>query len=201
MIKAVIFDLDGTLVDSEEVIVELFQRLFLEAGLTPPSPEAILKIKARGSAYIIASLLPEHLKGDAELERRLRERCAIISKSLLNKIKPTEGARETLEWLRKNNVKIGLVTNRGQSTNELLELIGFGRYFDVVITAYHSKNLKPHPEPILTALEKLGVDKSDAIYIGDSEVDYAAGEAVGIKTVLLNKEIKRLQDIRRWFDG
>ena len=199
--KAVIFDLDGTLADSKETIVEVFRRLFTEFGFPTPTGAEIRDVEAFGRARIIELILPREKRGDEELRARMLERCSVLARELLVKIKPVKGAAETLEWLKKRGVKIALATNRGSTTDELLRLLGLLDYFDVVVTAEHTKNPKPHPEALLLAVKKLGVKPEEALFVGDTAVDLAAGNAAGIKTVLLDKELKALSDIKWWLDG
>lgn len=198
--KAVIFDLDGTLVDSGDTIAELFQTLISEAGFRRPSKGEVRAVEARGRSATIEVLLPPERRGDEELKKRLGERCREISFVLLPKIKCMNGAKETLEWLRKRKVKTAIATNRGAPTTlRLLGLLGMDMLFDAIVASEHVKNCKPHPEPVLTALKLVGVRADEAIFVGDSEIDLQAGKAAGIKTILLNKEIQKLDELKRWF--
>jgi len=200
-IKAVIFDLDGTLADSKETIVELFQRLFTEFGFPTPTPARILEIEQFGRRRIIELILPEEKRGDGELRARMFERCGVLAREVLVKIKPAKGAGETLAWLKKRGVKVALATNRGSTTEDLLRLLGLRGYFDAVVTSEHVRDPKPHPESLLLALERLGAKPGEALFVGDSGVDLEAGRAAGIKTVLLDKELNELSELKRWFDG
>jgi len=186
-IKAVIFDLDGVIADSKETIYEVFQRLFDDFGFRVPSKKEIARFEAHGRARIIEELLPPGKREDAGLRRRMDERCAVIAGEVLVKIRPMGGAEDALRLLKKNKVKVALATNRGSTAPKLLGLLGLAGYFDAVVNAKQVKKLKPHPEPLLLALKRLGVGQEEAVFVGDSGVDLAAGRAAGIKTVLLTK--------------
>lgn len=188
MIRAVIFDLDGTLVDSNEVIIEVFQELFAEFGFPVPDAEAVRAIESAGRARIVEGLLPGEKRGDGELMARMDTRCSVLAREALVRIRPMGGAREILEFLRGRGMKVALATNRGSTTADLLGILGLAGFFEVVVTARHVANIKPHPEPLLLALERLGVGREEALFVGDNEVDLRAGRAAGIKTVLLTKE-------------
>jgi len=187
LIKAVIFDLDGTIADSEHIMGELYGRLFEEFGFPRPGMEEILKVIAHGGKRIVLELLPPDRKDDVELRERMSVRCGEISHDLLPKIRPMEGAAELLAELKHRGIRVAVATNRGSTTGELLELLGFSGHVDVTVTAKQVKNMKPHPEPLLLALKQLGTRPEEALFVGDNEVDLEAGNAAGIKTVLLTK--------------
>ena len=187
-VKAVIFDLDGTIADSKKTIYGVFQRLFADFGLPVPKTREVARLEALGRAKIIKELLPPRKRGDAKLRARMDERCSVIAREAFVRIKPMKGAKELLEFLKRMKVKVAIATNRGSTAPELLVALGLAKYFDVTVTARHVKNPKPHPEPLLLALRKLGVRREEALFVGDSGVDLRAGRAAGIKTVLLTKK-------------
>lgn len=99
-----------------------------------------------------------------------------------------DGTLELLEYLKNNGYKVGLVTTRGSnSLPRLLKMHRVGDYFDVVINRDDCHERKPHPQPILTALERLGINPERAMYVGDKQVDdIIAGNSIGMTTVLVN---------------
>lgn len=188
LIKAVIFDLDGTLADSAHIMHELYGSLFEEFGIPSPSEGEVMKVIAHGGRRIIHELLPEGRKNDLELKEKMGKRSAEISRSLIRKIRPMEGAEELLAWLGKRGIRVVIATNRGATTKELLEFLGLSKYVEVSITSADVENMKPHPEPLLKALAKLGLGPDEAVFVGDTDVDLKAGAAAGIKTLLLSKD-------------
>ena len=196
MIKAVIFDLDGTLADSAHIMHELYGSLFEEFGIPSPGEEDVMKVIAHGGRRIIHELLPEDRKNDLELKEKMGKRSAEISRGLIRKIRPMEGAGELLEWLGKRGIRVVVATNRGGTTSELLEFIGLSRHVELSITSTDVENMKPHPEPLLKALAKLGLGPDEAVFVGDTDVDLQAGAAAGIKTLLLSKDSVGAQRIQ-----
>lgn len=194
-VKAVIFDLDGTIVDSMGTILRTFQRVFKEEGMAVPEPEKIAAVFGRGGRGIVLELLGPERSRDAVLVERLTVRQREISNETLNEIGVMEGAEETLRALKERGIKVAVATNRGPSTEKLLDMLGLSEYFDVVVTARHVRNIKPHPEPLLTALDLLGVKPEEALFVGDSDIDLQTGKAAGIKTMLLTKDNVREQHI------
>lgn len=187
-VKAVIFDLDGTIADSKKTIYGVFQELFADFGFPVPKTREIARLEAFGRAKIIWELLPPGKRGDAKLRKRMDDRCSVIARKAFVRIRPMEGAGEVLRFLKRKKVKIAIATNRGSTAPELLEVLGLAKYFDAIVTARHVKNPKPHPEPLLLALRRIGARREDALFVGDSGVDLQAGRAAGIKTVLLTKK-------------
>ena len=196
MIKAVIFDLDGTLADSAHIMHELYGSLFEEFGIPSPSEEDVMKVIAHGGRRIIHELLPEGRKNDLELREKMGKRSAEISRSLIRKIRPMEGAEELLDWLGKRGIRVVVATNRGATTKELLEFLGLCRHVEISITSADVENMKPHPEPLLKALARLGLKPDEAVFVGDTGVDLQAGARAGIKTLLLSKDSVGAQRIR-----
>ncbi len=191
MIKAVIFDLDGTLADSKPTIIRMFQMLFVEFGFPKPSARRVAKLEPFGRRKVIEGLLPTGKRGDAKLLELMSERCGVIGNELLAEIRPMRGASESLSFIKGRGLKVAVATNRGQTTKRLLELLGLVGYIDAVVTSVDVTEHKPHPEPLLLALRKLGVTREEALFVGDSKVDLQAGAAAGIKTVLLTKRRAR----------
>ena len=111
-----------------------------------------------------------------------------VSGQFDDRFRLAEGTLELLTYLRDNGYKVGLVTTRGSnSLPRLLDMHGIFSHFDVIINRDDCHERKPHPQPILTALERLEIDPTRAMYVGDKQVDdIIAGNAVGMTTVLVD---------------
>jgi len=101
-----------------------------------------------------------------------------------------DGAKEMLEALKASGKKIGVITTRGRkSLGRLLELYGLKDTFDVIVNRDDTEERKPHPAPIVIALNKLGIpaeSRSRVLYVGDLQLDdVIAGNAAGVKTALI----------------
>lgn len=107
-----------------------------------------------------------------------------------DKFRLVDGAMDLLNTLREQGYKTGLITTRGSnSLPRLLEMHGIADSFDVIINRDDAIERKPHPQPIAYALEKLGVEPTRAMYIGDKQVDdIIAGNALGMRTALINSD-------------
>ncbi|MDR1451701.1 MAG: HAD hydrolase-like protein [Helicobacteraceae bacterium] len=176
---AVLFDLDGTLIDSAEAIVESFGAAFAHFGEAPPDMRAITKAIGRPLQAMFAAFGVSEAQIQSYVERykeRYREIC-------LEKTSLLTGAKEALALL-KPLTKIGVVTTKTTSfSKEILTHLGAAQYIDAIVGFEEVKNPKPHPEPILLALKRLRVsrriiagdlEKSEIFMVGDTPIDINA---------------------------
>ena len=178
-IRAVLYDFDGTLADSTELIMRCYRHtMTTHLGECPPD-EAWLAGFGTPLETQIARFARNPEEHDAMLAT-YREHQDELHDVLLQ---PFPGAAETVAELERRGVALALVTSKlRRSTLRGMDLCGITRHFPVIITPEDVRNPKPHPEPVLAALERLGVDASEAVFVGDSPHDIAAGRAAGTRT-------------------
>lgn len=178
---AVLFDLDGTLVDTAPDLVAVLNRLLAERGL-PKMPYAIARnVASHGARGLIEAGFGERL-ADAEREAlRVRflelyaENLCVHSRLFIELHEITEAAGD-VPW--------GIVTNKpGGLTASLLEQLGIDTAAGVVIGGDRLPQRKPHPAPLLLAASELGVPAERCVYIGDAARDIEAGKAARMTTV------------------
>jgi len=191
-IKAVVFDLDGTLasfnLDYKAVRVEV--RSFLMKRGLPPSI-----LSANESIFEMLKKTEIFLKNNGEFEKAIQEICgkalAIAEKYELEAAKTTSllpGVAETLNVLKKMGLKIGLFTiNSEKSTNYILKRFRIKRFFDAVTPRNSVKHVKPSSEHLEASLEALGVSSDEAMVVGDGVSDMKCAKelkaiAVGLST-------------------
>lgn len=192
-LKAILFDLDGVIIDSFEPWFNIFNELRRTKGLGEMSKQEFLKKVWGGSPANDTKLLntaPE------EIEKSYKE----LYKKHVYKSKLLPNAREVLSKIREKKYKIGLVTNTYHENVELtLKHHHIKEVFDVVIAGDQIENPKPYPDAILKACEKLNVMPEEILYIGDTKIDYKAGKAAGCVVVGLNTKgdlmISKLDDL------
>lgn len=178
-IKGIIFDLDGTLIDSRSAYIKSAQLAYTKLGLKPLTEIAALEIPKK-----IEQKLPLNLEINNESENFLEiylNYYYLISE-LETKILPN--TLSTLEFLSKR-VKLALVTMRSVSKGSLLnELNHFsiGKFFDPIITALDAKP-KPAADPLINCIKKMNLNREECLIVGDSVNDIRAGKAAGITTV------------------
>jgi len=180
---AALFDLDGTLVDSGQDIVESVRRALGQvfSGRSLPEAADILVLIGLPLEAVVRQL---GYPADTESTRRFAEAYrAYYAEHYSDNTKVYPGMEEVLAGLQQAGVKLGLVTTKHQSQAEsTLTGAGLSRYFDYVHGWLEGRRHKPDPEPVLTALSRLDVSPGSAIMVGDSELDIEAAKAAGVDT-------------------
>ncbi len=191
-IKAVIFDFDGVVLETEPYHIEAFRKIIREdfglglsyddvlvyAGLI--HSEKIRRIcKERGIP------IPENL--EEEREKILSMAFASIEKDIKNGLtKLPSGLLSLLKKLKEKGYKIGIATmNERKYSLEILRLLGIDAYFNAIITFEDVKKLKPHPEAYLKAAGMLGVNPENCIVIEDSVYGIQSAKAAGMMCIAI----------------
>ena len=176
--KAVLLDIDGTVLDTTEFIFQEFEHTFKHFGLPVPSRKELAAQVGKALQECYA-----HFNTGIDSAALCEEHRAFQVKNL-HLSKPYTNTVGTLKKLKELGYKIAAVTARaGITAGTTLVLAGIDKFFDAIITGNDVKNLKPHPEAFLRALELLGVDKSEAVIVGDTDSDILAGKSAGITTI------------------
>ncbi len=181
--KLVLFDVDGTLVDSQNIIVAAQRMAFASYGLEPPSRELSLSIV--GLSLVQAFTVLAGPKGPVEgLAEAYREAFATLRQDPAYAEPLFPGAAECLDRLsNRQDVLLGIATGKSRrGVSHLLERHDWLRVFATVKTADEAPS-KPHPGMILQALDELDVAPHDAAMIGDSSYDMAMARAAGITAI------------------
>ena len=180
-LPAILFDLDGTLIDSITLIAESARHAFAEhQGPRPTDAEFM------GMVGMPLRAMLGHWCGHDEavidaLQARYREHQTANHDRL---VRCYDDVLDTVTALRDAGYLIGVVTSKGEKLAARgLEHAGLAHLMDVVIGLESCTRHKPDPEPVRVALERLGVEPSHAMYIGDSPYDMLAGRAAGVTTV------------------
>jgi len=177
----VLFDLDGTLIDSGEIILASFRHA-TRTVLAREIPDEVLAA-AVGGSNIYEQMRAFDEERAEELVRVYREH----NEPLHDDLVAFEGIEGVLERLKSERRRLGIVTAKRRRTVDLaFSLLPLERYFDTVVTAEQTKQHKPHPEPVLAALERLGSSPDEAAFVGDSPFDMGAGIAAGVFTVAVS---------------
>ncbi len=172
-VRGLLFDLDGTLIDSTADLVASGNWLRNEAGLDPLGAAQIGSYVGDGVETMVRRLL-EKPEGDVDVQveaykRHYGEHC-------LEQTRLYAGVGSTLEQLRARGYKMAVVTNKPERISKrILDGLNVGPCFGSVIGGNTCVNKKPHPEPLLRACTELAVDPGACVMIGDSRVDIEAG--------------------------
>ena len=181
-IKLLIFDLDGTLIDSLPDLVDATNEMRGSFGLTPLGPEEVRRLVGQGARSLVERALPGAAPGEVEqgLERFLGYNLAHIA----DKTRVYPGVVETLQALRVLGYTLCVLSNKNVALcREVLSRLGLGGFFPTVFGADSLPFRKPSPEPVLALLREFGVTAGECLLVGDSINDVAAGRGAGVVTV------------------
>jgi len=182
-IEAVLFDLDGTLIDSAPDLGAAADKLRTDRGL-PSLPleqyRPMCGAGARGMLAVAFGMTPDHPDFAAYRDEFFRnyEQC------MTERTHAFEGVNDMLEALAALGIPWGVVTNKAMRfTGPLTQKLPLFRTASAVIGGDSTPHAKPHPEPLLEAARRIGVKPSHCVYVGDDERDVMAGRAAGMGTV------------------
>jgi pyrophosphatase PpaX len=174
----VLFDLDGTVVDSGAIILASLRHATQTVlGETIPDERLLATVGGSGLASQMRDFDPERVD---ELVRVYSEH----NRPLHAELAACVGMLDLLQELKSGGRKLGIVTAKRRATVELaFETVPIEHLFDVVVAGDETERQKPHPEPLLRALAQVGAPAGDAAYVGDSPFDIQAAKAGGLKAV------------------
>ncbi|VAV83575.1 hypothetical protein MNBD_DELTA01-2094 [hydrothermal vent metagenome] len=191
--ELVIFDLDGTLIDSSDDIAWAANKTLLELGLAQMSSAQIKERIGWGVRFLLERLLPpvcasageDPEKDFEELLSRARDIfLGYYRKNLTAKTRPYPGALETLDYLSGLDKKIAIITNKPiDFTMVILDDLKLAKYFKVVLGGDSLKNRKPHPEPLFNVMAAFEVGAEDSVMVGDSSIDCEAARGAGVSVI------------------
>ena len=178
--EAVLFDIDGTLVDSRGANIVFYQRILSQAGYPTPTSETIIPLLHLTMHDMIGALAAG--KDESEIDvLRAFARTVQYPPELFRAFPYSREAVISLS----QKYRLGLVTNRRrQGVEDYFAFSGLHDYFPVVVGVDDVEHPKPSPEPLWKALEELGVTADRALYVGDTHVDVAAARAAKMKVIL-----------------
>ena len=181
-VRAAIFDVDGTLVDS----LEAYRRV-AEAAATPHGiviTSQIVRDALNTGQNFWDMLLPPDLPDRAGMSKRLRDEAARRwPQTLREHGRLLPGLRETLDALQARGLRLGIVTGSREGVFQPLREEGFLYFFSAVITGKDVQRRKPDPEGLFKCAAALGVEPGEAVYIGDTPLDIQASRAAGMASV------------------
>ena len=183
--RAVLFDLDGTLLDTAPDMVGALNALRRERLLAPLPFAAIRSTVSHGSARVVKAGFPD---ADPQTQLQLQQRFLEIYRGALSReTRLFPGMDEVLDALATLRIKTGIVTNKpAWLTEPLLEELNLRARFECVVSGDTVAERKPHPLPLLHAAELAGVAAGECVYVGDAERDVQAARAAGMAAVVAN---------------
>ncbi len=184
MIKAVIFDLDGTLVDTILDLQTAINCMLIRLGYKTKTKTDILNAINNGSRALVRKCLPKEVQ-DVEfiLESALEIYKDEYSRCYLDKSIAFSGVNELLSALRANGIKLGVVTNKPEKFARDITSSLFGEKAFYQVTGQSQLPVKPSPTSTLLMLKGMGVKPHECLFVGDSDVDMITAKNAGAKSV------------------
>ncbi len=189
--KGIIFDLDGTLVNSLEDIADAMNTVLKQAGFPLHSYEAYQYFIGNGLRKLVARALPQSSEIQLEIERFYNEMVQVYSKICTNKTKPYSGVFELLKELKDRKIKLSVFSNKSDELTKKITHTIFKDFFDPIHGLTTEILKKPNPSKALEISSFWDLNSDEIFFVGDSEVDmqtatnakmYAVGVSWGYRT-------------------
>ena len=182
-VKAVLFDLDGTLADSAGDLAGAINRIRRERGLPPVTVASMRPYASAGARGLLGAgmgVAPD----DAEYSALREQFLAYYEAGLAETTALFEGIETLLDRLDARGLPFGIVTNKAaRYTQPVVTALGLDARAGAIVSGDTTAHPKPHPAPLLHAAELLGVAATDCVYVGDDLRDVIAGNAAGMPTI------------------
>ncbi|ALC82427.1 MULTISPECIES: pyrophosphatase PpaX [Bacillus] len=184
-VNTILFDLDGTLINTNELIIASFLHTLEHYFPGKYKREQVLPFIGPSLHTTFTGLKPGHEEDMIKMYREFNHK---MHDELVTEY---ETVYETLEQLKQSGFKLGIVTTKLKNTVTMgLKVTGLERFFEAIVTLDDVENEKPHPEPVLKALKQLNSKPGEAIMVGDNYHDIESGKSAGTKTAGVAWSIK-----------
>jgi 2-phosphoglycolate phosphatase len=183
-IRTVLFDLDGTLLDTAPDLADALNTVLVEQGRAPLPFENIRPVVSHGGIALIE--LGFRLERSDPAFEALRQRLLVVYRANLSgRTRPFPGMPELLDAIEARGLNWGVVTNKpGWLTDPLLQELGLYQRAACVVSGDTLDERKPHPAPMLYACEQAGSTPAQCVYVGDAQRDIDAGNNAGMHTLV-----------------
>jgi phosphoglycolate phosphatase len=208
-IELIIFDLDGTLIDSSTDITNAINYAIEPYGINPLTVKDTIALIGEGITKLIEKVVIRSGEKNIDMNTLIQRFLEHYSAHLIDNTTVYPKVRETLAKL--DNYKKAVISNKREALSiEVLKRLGLLQYIDLIVGSDTTPEKKPSPVPIFYVLSRLGVGKEKTVIVGDSNYDIEAGKAAGIKTIavtygyrpieLLNDADKIINNIEELID-
>lgn len=183
--RTVLFDMDGTLLDTLEDLRESTNHVLRELGHPERSLEEVRRFVGNGAEMLIRRAVPEGT-GEEEILRALGMFRSYYAAHCKEKTRVYDGMLALLDALRARGIKTAVVSNKPDEAVKKLSEEYFGGRMDYAVGAKDGRRCKPYPDMVDAALEALGETREGAVFIGDSEVDVQTGLNAGLPVIAVS---------------
>jgi HAD superfamily hydrolase (TIGR01509 family) len=180
-LKAVLFDIDGTLIDSNDAHTRAWVQTLQRHGRSV-SYEQIRSLIGKGSDKVFAELLG--IESNSALAKQItKDRTQLLLNSFIPNLSPTPGARLLVQRLRSEGLRLVIASSSGEELPALLAQASLADLLDTAVSPDEAKESKPDGDIIEVAMQKAGVQPNEAVMVGDTPYDIAAAKAAGVKCI------------------
>jgi len=185
-IYTILFDLDGTLVDTAPDLMAAHNHVMKKYGKSQKKLSDIKTLASRGAWIMMQRSFKEEIKDEETKKKMVNEFIDFYSKNINKESKPIEGVFEFLNWAKTKNISMGVCTNKKEHLAiDLLKKINMYKYFEFVAGADTFEFNKPDPRHLTNVVEIIGGNLNKTIMIGDSEVDAMSADNAKLPFVLV----------------
>ena len=185
-IYTILFDLDGTLVDTAPDLMAAHNHVMKKYGKTEKKLSDIKTLASRGAWVMMQRSFKEEIKDEKTKKMMVDEFINFYSKNINKESKPIKGIFEFLNWAKSKNISMGVCTNKREHLAvDLLKKIDMYKYFEYVAGADTFDSNKPDPKHLTNVVEIIGGNLKKTIMVGDSEVDANSAQNANLPFVLV----------------
>jgi phosphoglycolate phosphatase len=183
--KAVLFDLDGTLLDSAPDLYAALLAQCVEEGVAPPPYAPVREVVSRGARAVLRCAFAD--RGEPALEALTPRYLQLYQDVMAQQTRTFDGVDDLLARIEARGLRWGIVTNKAAFlTDELVRRIGWSERASAVVSGDTLPVKKPDPAPVLLACERAGLTPARCLFVGDDRRDIEAGAAAGLYTVAVS---------------
>ena len=185
-IYTILFDLDGTLVDTAPDLIEAHNHVMRKFGHNQKQLSDIKTLAGRGAWVMMQRSFKNKITDEKTKKKMVDEFINFYAKNINNESKPIKGIFEFLEWAKAKNISMGVCTNKREVLAiDLLKKINMYKYFEYVAGADTFEFNKPDPRHLTNVIEIIGGDLNKTIMVGDSEVDSNSAHNANLPFILV----------------
>lgn len=194
MIEAVIFDLDGTLLNTLDDLTASVNHIFGKYGLPLQETSDVRHNMGNGARYLLSHMMPQGTDTPgfdgilAEYGEYYKAHCKELTA-------PFPGIMDMLRKLKKAGIRMAIVSNKGDEAVKELSSVYFEDLMDSAVGERQGIRRKPEPDSLLAAAAEMGAEKDRILYVGDSEVDYETAKRAGMRCVLVEWGFRDKEDL------
>ncbi|HCL03116.1 MAG TPA: HAD family hydrolase [Lachnoclostridium phytofermentans] len=193
-IKTVIFDLDGTLLNTLEDLQSSVNATLSTYGYPERSLEEVRQFVGNGVARLMELAVPEQL--DSEKSKEVLDNFKLhYAKNCNNKTKPYDGILTLLSDLKNQGYRLAIVSNKFDAAVKDLNQLYFSNFIEIAIGQREGVRKKPYPDTVNIALKELGSCAEEALYIGDSEVDIETAKNASLRMISVDWGFRKREEL------